>query len=89
MKGRRLDDSADETSFFKLFGRSGLQEKLEGEVTSYGFSQMKLNSSIRYGASLFFEASSEATKVISRVSSLIRSFSVGHDEGAEVCEVGL
>lgn len=76
MKGRRLDDRAEAVLPDTVDGRSGRQEKFDADVTSKGFSQIYVNSSMRYAALLFDE--SDATKVIRRVPLLMSSCRVGH-----------
>lgn len=76
MNGRRLEDRAAAVLPDTVDGRSGRQEKFDADVTSKGFSQIYVNSSMRYGALLLED--SEATKVIRRVPLLMSSCRVGH-----------
>lgn len=76
MKGRRLEDRAEAVLPDTVDGRSGRHEKFDADVTSKGFSQIYVNSSMRYGALLLDD--SDATKVMRRVPLLISSCRVGH-----------
>lgn len=89
MKAIRPELVAAEVSPLTAVGRSGRQLKFDKLVTSKGFSQIKVNSSMRYGATVLLEGSREATKVMSRVLFEISSWRVGQLEGGVVAEGGV
>jgi hypothetical protein len=85
----RPDDVAALMEPFTIVGRSGRQEKFAALELSKGFSQMYVNSSMRYGATVLEEAEREATKVRRRVLAEMSSWRVGQDEGTAVVDVGV
>jgi len=89
MNAIRPELMASDVSPCTVEGLSGRQEKFESEVTSKGFSQMNVNSSMRYGATVLLEGSRDATNAISRVLLDINSCNVGHEDGGAVVEGGV